>query len=132
MITIPTIPNKQNDFLQMEEERVSGFWERVPEQHAARARALEIALKESLAATDSNYDHQDAMCMWCCSQSSVGLTKRHLQNEHAIQEPQVDIDFFLRTYKPRDTVIMYSRLYSKIPSKIAMVKSGKAFFAESF
>ncbi|KAI0744176.1 hypothetical protein C8Q80DRAFT_1185423 [Daedaleopsis nitida] len=108
---------------------VRSFWECVPEEHAATARALE-AVPERLSVKD-DYLH-DAMCMWCCRRNLVGEIKRHLQGfEHAIQEPQLDVDFFLRK-EPREPITMYSNLYSKIPSKIALVKSGKAFFAESF
>lgn len=63
----------------LEEEQVSGFWERVPEEIARRA--LETAsVKTPIAETDSNYHRQDAMCMWCCAREAVGFLKHHLKS----------------------------------------------------
>lgn len=63
------------------EDQLHGFWERIPEEHAATARSLETALTRHAPPSDPRYEYEQAMCMWCCHCDFISAIKIHLRKE---------------------------------------------------
>ncbi|KAI0692010.1 hypothetical protein C8T65DRAFT_670127 [Cerioporus squamosus] len=114
---------------QAEEDQLRGFWERVPEEYAAQARAVEVAvLKQDCE--NGRYQNQTIRCTWCWAESrTVYEVKQHMSQRHDILEPEKDVDWYLQPVPV--TVWMYSPLFSKCAksSEKTQVEAGAAFFA---
>ncbi|RDX47896.1 hypothetical protein OH76DRAFT_1405445 [Lentinus brumalis] len=112
------------------EHQLRGFWERVPEEFAAQARAVEVAVLKQDRESE-RYLHESIRCTWCWTNNrTLYDMKQHMSQRHDIVEPQKDVDWCLRGV-PSITVWMYAPLFSvceKSPEKAA-VDAGTAFFA---
>ena len=138
-----------------EADYLQGFWERVPEEYAAQARALEVTLVKNNR-ENKQYTSARLRCSWCwhrqtserdmklhmvqrcvsaravsrdSPQSNRTLTPTPLLSSHNITEPQLDVDWFWEILP--FPVSMYSPLFGE-RAKCAekdLVEAGAAFFA---
>ncbi|RPD57601.1 hypothetical protein L226DRAFT_610638 [Lentinus tigrinus ALCF2SS1-7] len=111
-----------------ETDTVRGYWERVPEEYAAQARALEVSIVKQNR-EKGKYPNENLVCAWCWSSPNNEYEmKAHMAQRHDITQPQLDVDWFLDTQP--FSVWMYSPIFADFKStEKAQVDAGVAFFA---
>ncbi|RPD57627.1 hypothetical protein L226DRAFT_610659 [Lentinus tigrinus ALCF2SS1-7] len=106
-----------------------GRWMLLSEEHAAKARALEVAI--AAKSLDLDQSRQDTFhCGWCGYDGSMSRMYEHLRDSHgkSRSESKLDQDFYLvERYKP--SIWMYSEVFSECKSEKDTVAAGKGFFA---
>ncbi|KAI0757195.1 hypothetical protein C8Q80DRAFT_82730 [Daedaleopsis nitida] len=111
--------------------RVEGRWERISNEHARQAEALEAALALKLPGTNPSIVIVQVRfhCGWCGFSSEYSpVILDHLRSDHDKQSEVYGQDYYGVRSSPL-TIWMYSETLSHCPSLQVEVAAGKAFFA---